>query len=175
MKVKDITMTAIFAALVAICSWISIPFVVPFTLQTFAVFLSCLLQGGRKSAMSLTIYLLLGAIGVPVFSGFRSGIATLIGPTGGYIVGFPLLCLTYAAFTCFLPHKPYTQILGLFLGLILLYCFGTLWFVFGYLEDPSMTFGLAAAKCVFPFILPDLVKMALAWMIARKIPSKFHT
>ena len=86
---------AVFAVLIAICSWISIPTTVPFTLQTFAVFLAVGVLGGKRGSLSVLIYILLGAVGIPVFAGFSGGFGILLGQTGGYIVGF--LCIINVA------------------------------------------------------------------------------
>ena len=88
LKTKDIVFIGIFAALMAICSWISIPTTVPFTLQTFAVFMAVGVLGGKRGTLSVLVYILLGAIGVPVFAGFAGGLGILTGSTGGYILGF---------------------------------------------------------------------------------------
>ena len=87
---RDLCFCAIGAALIAVCAWISIPADVPFTLQTFAIFAVCGLLGGKRGTVSVLVYLLLGAVGAPVFAGFRGGFASLIGTTGGYLVGFIL-------------------------------------------------------------------------------------
>ena len=87
-KTLDMVYIAIFAVIIAVCSWISVPMVVPFTLQTFGVFCAVGLLGGKRGTLSVLIYVLLGAVGVPVFAGFSSGIGTLFGVTGGYIMGF---------------------------------------------------------------------------------------
>ena len=93
---RDLCFCAIGAALIAVCAWISIPADVPFTLQTFAIFAVCGLLGGRRGTVSVLVYLLLGAVGAPVFAGFRGGFASLLGTTGGYLVGFVLLTLIIA-------------------------------------------------------------------------------
>ena len=87
-KTIDMVYIAVFAVLIAICSWISIPTTVPFTLQTFAVFLAVGVLGGKRGSLSVLIYILLGAVGIPVFAGFSGGFGVLLGQTGGYIVGF---------------------------------------------------------------------------------------
>ena len=87
-KVLDLVYISIGAALIAICSWISIPTAVPFTLQTFAVFFVLLSLGGERGTLATLVYVLLGAVGVPVFAGFSGGIGILLGSTGGYIIGF---------------------------------------------------------------------------------------
>lgn len=84
----DLAYTALGAVLIAVCSWITIPMAVPFTMQTFAVFLTLSLLGGRRGTAAIAAYVLLGAVGLPVFSGFSGGFGVLLGATGGYIAGF---------------------------------------------------------------------------------------
>ena len=85
LSTRDLTRIAVFAALMAVCSWITIPATVPFTLQTLGVFLAVGLLGGRRGTLAIVVYVLLGAIGMPVFAGFSSGLG---GTSSGYIVGF---------------------------------------------------------------------------------------
>ena len=87
-KTYDLVYISMFTVLIAICSWISIPAAVPFTLQTLGVFLAVGILGGKRGTMAVLVYILLGAIGIPVFAGFSGGIGVLTGTTGGYIVGF---------------------------------------------------------------------------------------
>ena len=87
-KTYDLVYIAVFAVLMAVCSWISVPTAVPFTLQTFAVFMAVGVLGGRRGTMSVALYIILGAVGVPVFAGMTEGIGILTGTTGRYIVGF---------------------------------------------------------------------------------------
>ena len=88
-SVKNLTLIALFAVIIAICSWVTIPFyVVPFTLQTLGVFLTLRFLGSKRGTVAIAVYLVLGALGVPVFAGFTGGIGRLLGPTGGYLVGF---------------------------------------------------------------------------------------
>ena len=93
LRIVDMAYIALFAALMAVCSWISIPATVPFTLQTFAIFAALGLLGGKRGTVAVAVYLLLGAIGVPVFAGFQGGIGALLGTTGGYLLGFLLSAL----------------------------------------------------------------------------------
>ncbi len=169
-KTLDIAYIAIGAALIAICSWISIPMSVPFTLQTFAVFAVLLLLGGKRGTLSVVTYILLGAIGAPVFSGFNSGVGVLLGTTGGYILGFLLMGLIYLLFEKFLPKKFLSEIAALLLGLVVCYAFGTGWFMYIYTKKTGAV-GLMTVLswCVFPFILPDLIKMALAFVLAKRV------
>ena len=83
LSTRKLAYTALMAVVLCICSWITVPFAVPFTMQTFAVFCSLLLLGGKLGTLSIGVYILLGMVGLPVFSGFRGGIGHIIGPTGG--------------------------------------------------------------------------------------------
>ena len=103
-NVKFMALSALFGALLCLCSWISIPAgAVSFTLQTFAVALALLTLGGKWGSCAVLVYLALGAVGLPVFSGFRGGIGTLLGPTGGYLFGFMLTSLLYWLVSAVLP------------------------------------------------------------------------
>ena len=90
MKTREAALTGVMAAGMAVCAWISVPGPVPFTLQTMGVFLAVGLLGGRLGSLAVGAYLLLGAVGLPVFSGFSGGVASFAGPTGGYLVGFQI-------------------------------------------------------------------------------------
>lgn len=170
MKTTDMVYIAVFAVLMAICSWISIPTVVPFTLQTFAVFLAMGVLGGKRGCLSILVYLLLGAVGIPVFSGFQGGVAVIFGKTGGYIVGFIFAALIMWAMEMLPWKKTWVQALSMLLGLIACYFIGTVWFMAVYAKD-SGEIGLMAVLgwCVFPFIVPDLIKIALALTLSKRI------
>ena len=169
-QVLDLVYISIGAALIAICSWISIPTAVPFTLQTFAVFFVLLLLGGERGTISTLIYILLGAIGVPVFAGFSGGIGILFGSTGGYIIGFLFTGLIYMLFSRVFKKSIVIKIAALVLGLAVCYAFGTAWFMHVYMQNNGEV-GLLTVLgwCVFPFIIPDLIKMALAVVVAKRI------
>lgn len=173
-KTVDLAYIALFAALMTICSWISIPLTVPFTLQTFAVFASVAILGTVRSTLVMVVYMLLGAIGVPVFSGVQGGISRLVGPTGGYLLGFLLTTLLAGMLIDYFGKKAWVMALGMILGLALCYAFGTAWFmvVYGRQTGPI---GLATSLswCVFPFIIPDLVKMAVAIVLAKRVGRYF--
>ena len=104
-KTYDLAYIAIFAVLIAICSWISIPMTVPFTLQTFGVFMAVGVLGGKRGSLAVLVYILLGAIGVPVFAGFSGGLGILLNNTGGYIIGFLFSALVMWAMECSLGQK----------------------------------------------------------------------
>lgn len=177
LKVLDMVYIAIGTVLIAICSWINIPTAVPFTLQTFAVFFVLLLLGDVRGTISILVYILLGAIGVPVFAGFSGGIGILFGNTGGYILGFIFIGLIYILFSKIFKKKNIIiNVIALVLGLAVCYAFGTAWFMHIYIRD-SGEVGLLAVLgwCVFPFIIPDLIKMALAVIIAKRIKPVLKT
>ena len=111
-KTYDIVYIAVFAVIMAICSWISIPAAVPFTLQTFGVFVAVGVLGGKRGTLSILVFILLGAIGVPVFAGFSGGIGVLAGTTGGYIIGF-LIVILHIVFYLNAKIVYYSQILFL--------------------------------------------------------------
>ncbi len=170
MKTRDIVYIGIFAAIITICSWISIPLTVPFTLQTFAVFLTVLLLGGRRGTIAVLIYILLGIVGIPVFSGFKGGIAVLLGPTGGYIVGFIATALIMWAFEHVkTDNKTVSSVISMLLGLFSCYAIGTAWFsrIYNNGTDTPASISVILGWCVIPFIIPDLVKIFLAFLISR--------
>ncbi len=167
---KDIALTALFVAVMAVCSWISIPATVPFTLQTFGVFLSVGLLGGKRGSLAVLVYLLLGAVGLPVFSGFTGGIGHLLGPTGGYIIGF-----IFSALLMWLAERLFGKsvtvlAVSMIAGLIVCYAFGTSWFMSVYTKNTG-EIGLMTALgwCVIPYIIPDVAKIVLAVLLTRRL------
>lgn len=174
LNTKSIALIAICVALNAVCSWITVPFFsIPFTLQTFSIFFTLYFLGAKKGTVAIFIYILLGLIGVPVFSGFKSGVPALAGATGGYILGFLASGLCYLIFD---RKNKVLRLTGLVAGLILCYVGGTLWFVFVYGQSGKETsFLTALTLCVFPFIVPDAIKIALAVLLGdllkKRIPS----
>ena len=169
-KTYDMAYIGIFAVIIAVCSWISIPATVPFTLQTFAVFLSVALLGGKRGTMSVVIYILLGAIGVPVFAEFTGGLGIIMNNTGGYIIGFLFSALVMWAAESLFGRKLWVQAVSMVVGLAVCYAFGTAWFMFVYMRDAGAV-GLMTVLgwCVIPFIIPDLVKIGLALMFGRML------
>ena len=170
LRTRDLTYVALCAVLIAVCAWISIPAPVPFTLQTFGIFAALTLLGGRRGCYAVAVYLLLGLVGLPVFSGFQGGPGVLLGTTGGYILGFLASALLYWGMTARLGDRPAVTAAAMVLGLLVCYAFGTAWFLVAYARAAG-PIGLWAAlgMCVFPFVVPDLVKLALAWMLSRRL------
>ena len=170
LSTKDLVYTGIFVALIAVCSWISVPTTVPFTLQTFAVFMAVLVLGGKRGTLAVVVYILLGAVGVPVFANFTGGAGILLGMTGGYIIGFILTALIMWGMEKIAGGNTFLRIAGMLLGLLACYAAGTAWFIAVYArENGAVGVMTALGWCVFPFIIPDLVKIALAWLVSPVI------
>ncbi|MBP5379149.1 MAG: biotin transporter BioY [Ruminococcus sp.] len=173
---KELVLIAMFAAVMAVCSWIAIPIgSIPVTLQTFGVFCALSLLGGRNGTFSIAVYILLGAVGLPVFTGFKGGIGALTGPTGGYIIGFILMALLYWVGTKLLGDKLPVKIGLLTAGLAVCYLFGTIWFVFGYSKGGNdMSFYKALKLCVIPFVPFDIIKLVLAAVISGRVKKQLN-
>lgn len=169
-KTQDMVQVALGTVLIIICAWISIPLTVPFTLQTFAIFAVAGLLGGKKGTLAVLVYILLGAVGLPVFAGFKSGIGVLASSTGGYIIGFLLSPMVMWAAEKLKCRNTFTLVLSMASGLILCYVFGTLWFVVIYTGSTGeISFQAALMMCVVPFIIPDLVKIFLAVLVTKRM------
>lgn len=163
---------ALFAVLISVCSWISIPSFVPFTMQTFGIFCALGLLGGKRGLLAVLVYLLMGVAGLPVFSEFRGGVGHLLGTTGGYLIGFVFLALIYWLVTRLFGTKLWVRAAGMLLGMVTMYAFGTAWFVTVYAAKSGpapVSIATALGWCVFPFLLPDLLKLALALLTVRRL------
>lgn len=169
-KVYDMVLIAFFSVLMAVCAWICIPGAVPFTLQTLGVFLTLDLLGGRRGTAAIGIYILLGCIGIPVFSGFSAGIGVLAGSTGGYILGFLCSGLIFSGMEKLFGSSLKTRIAAMVAGLLACYFFGTVWYMAVYTANTG-PIGITAvlAWCVVPFVIPDLIKMGLALFLGEKL------
>lgn len=165
---KDMVYIAMFACLMAICAWISIPGQIPFTLQTMGVFLAVGLLGGRRGTLAILVYVLMGAIGLPVFSGFAGGFGKLLGATGGYIVGFLFSALIMWAMEAIPGKKKWVLPLSMVLGLLACYAFGTAWFLVVYTKSKgAISLAAVLGMCVIPYIIPDAVKIACALVLTK--------
>ena len=172
-SVYDLVMVALFAALIAVCAWITIPGAVPFTLQTMGVFLAVGLLGGKRGTAAVLVYILLGAVGMPVFSGFSGGVGRLLGTTGGYIIGFLVAALAMWAMEAIFGKAKWVLPVSMLLGLLLCYAFGTAWFLVLYTQTKgAISVASVLSMCVVPFIIPDLLKIALALLLTSRL-SKF--
>ena len=167
MKIRNMTLCGIFSALLCLCAWLSFPLGdTAITLQTFAVFLCLGTLGGKRGSIAILVYLLLGAVGLPVFSGFRGGIGTLLSTTGGYLTGFLACGLVYWLLIALFPR--YTLI-AMAAGLLVCYLLGSIWYYHVYTDGSAATLGFIVAKCVLPFLLPDIGKLLLAHHLSKKL------
>ena len=166
---------AVFAALTAVCSWISVPVLaVPFTLQTFAVELTLFCLGGRRGFLSISVYLLLGMAGLPVFSNFNGGAGYLPGPTGGYILGFLATALVWTMLEPRFSAARWQRLTGMVLAVAACYVVGTVWFYYFYGVAHEMTLGAVLSVCVVPFLIPDALKLVLAELVPDRVRKSFR-
>ena len=170
LSVKEMTCIALGTALITVCSWISVPLTIPVTLQTFAICLVTALLGLRPGLWALLSYILLGAAGVPVFSGFRGGFGVLLGVTGGYIVGFVFTVLTVGLTVKRFGRALPALILSMAAGILLCYAFGTAWFMAVCTRGGNaVTLGGTLGMCVVPYLIPDGIKIVLAAALVKRL------
>lgn len=169
-KTIDLVYIGLSAALIAICSWISIPLTVPITLQTMGVCLVAGLFGTKRGTIATFIYILIGAIGVPVFSGFKGGPVALFGPTGGYIIGFIFTALIVGFVSDKTKGKLWAVVVAMVVGIAVCYTFGTIWFsiVYNKSNEPASLMTILG-WCVIPFLLPDAVKIVVAAILTNRL------
>ena len=165
----DIAISALFVAVIAVCAWIAVPISeISITLQTMGVCLAAAMLGWERGLAAVAAYILLGLVGVPVFSGFTGGAAKLIGPTGGYIVGFLFTALLVGIACDLVRGKAkwlfaVVCVLSMIVGIAVCYAFGTGWFMFMMSgKGNPYTLSAALAMCVLPYIPFDLIKIAVA-------------
>ena len=158
------------AAFIAVCSWISFPIgAVPITLQTFAVILVVSLFGTVQGTVAVLIYIFSGAIGLPVFAAFNSGVGYILGPTGGFIIGFIFTAVTEGLITENFKKKIAVPV-AMAAGIAVCYIFGTVWFLASFdMAGNPVTLGKALTVCVLPFIIPDAIKTVLASLLSFKL------
>ena len=158
MKIRTMTRCALFAALMGICSWISVPVGDgAVTLQTLGLFLTLGILGGTKGCVTVLIYLCLGTVGLPVFSGFQGGFAVLLGPTGGFLWGFLLSAVVYWWLEKHLPLW-----FNLILCQLICYTCGILWYSFAYSDGQLW-------MLVVPYLIPDGIKLCLSLPLIHKL------
>lgn len=172
-KTRDIVYMSVFTAMISICSWISIPASIPFTLQTMGVFTTVGLLGGKRGTLTVLTYILLGAIGIPVFAGLTGGVSVLLGTTGGYIMGFLLSALLMWGIETIMGRNQIVLAFSMIAGLIVCYVFGTAWFMLIYTQH-SGVIGLSTVLglCVIPFIIPDLIKVGVALFLINRLKKR---
>lgn len=157
-KIYTMTMTAAMTAVICVLAPMALPVgPVPITLVNLVVYLALYILGGKLGSLSCLLYVLIGLAGMPVFAGFTGGAGKLLGPTGGYIVGYVFMAVVSGVFIDRCGSRV-LQYLGMTLGTALCYVLGTLW----YCVSMESGVGAALVLCVIPFIPGDVVKMALA-------------
>lgn len=144
---------------------IQLPGGVPLSLTNLVIYLTVFILGWKKGTISYCIYMVLGIIGLPVFSGFVGGLGKVAGPTGGYLLGFIFLAMISGYFVEKFPGKSYMYVIGMLVGTIVDYILGTAWFM----AQTHMALGAALAACVFPFFIGDAIKIAIATLIGPSI------
>ncbi|MEG0541627.1 MAG: biotin transporter BioY [Angelakisella sp.] len=171
-KTKNLTTASMMIAITAVCAQLMLPFgAVQFSMQVFAVFLAAALLPPLWSAGAMTAYLLLGAVGAPVFGGFRGGPSVLFGVTGGFIIAFPLMAGYISAILKRLKARRFLPLLLIMCSsLVICYIVGCLWFA----AVAGAPLSKALSVAVLPFIIPDVLKAALAAWLAIRLRKVIH-
>ncbi|MDY4484427.1 biotin transporter BioY [Butyricicoccus porcorum] len=165
-NVREMALIAVMAAVTCVLGPLSVPIgVVPISFTNLAVYLAIYVLGCKRGTISYIVYLLIGLVGVPVFSSFTGGVGKLFGPTGGYLIGFIFMALICGWFIDKFDCKLVPSFVGMVLGTIVCYVFGTVWLAY----QAGMSFYAALAAGVLPFIIGDLVKMVIAAVIGPQV------
>ena len=171
MKTKKLTTIGLFTAILCILGPISIvlPFSpVPVSLGTLGILLACVMLGAKNGLLCTAIYLLLGLVGLPVFTGFTGGAGKLLGPTGGYLIGYLFLAFIGGRLSEKWNSRLSLQAAGLFMGMLFCYLFGTLWLAF----QAGMSPEAALWAGVFPYVPFDIAKIYAALLLGRAISAR---
>lgn len=164
--VFNMTSCALMAALMCVLCPMSVPIgPIPISLSILVILLTVYVLGTWRALVSYTVYLLLGAVGMPVFSGFQGGLAKLAGPTGGYLAGFWLMILVAGIIMEKGKRNLLVTILGMLVGVAIDYAVGTAWFVF----QTESTVVHALDVCVYPFIPFDVAKIVIAVLLGSVV------
>ena len=167
-RTKQMVLIALMAAVTCVLGPLSIPLPfspVPISLTNFAIFLAIFVLGMKNGTISFIIYLLLGAIGVPVFSSFRGGLQVLAGPTGGYLIGFIFLALIMGFALDHFDRKLVPTIIGMIIGMAVCYAFGTVWLA----KLLSLSFKEGLMMGVIPYLAGDAAKIIIAAIVGPKL------
>ena len=167
----QMAVTAVMAAVLCVLGPLTVPIgAIPISLANLVICLTAWLLGAKFAALSVAIYLVIGLVGIPVFSGYGAGLAKLAGPTGGYLVGYLLLAFIGGLFIEKSNGQPVVSALGLVLGDAACYVLGTAWFVF----QMQCELGYALAVCVYPFIALDLAKIVVSCIIGALLRKRLE-
>lgn len=167
-RTKQMVLIALMTAVTCVLGPLSIPLPfspVPISLTNFAIFLAIFILGMKNGTISFIIYLLLGAVGVPVFSSFRGGLQVLAGPTGGYLIGFIFLALIMGFALDHFDRKLVPTIIGMIIGMAVCYAFGTVWLA----KLLSLSFKEGLMMGVIPYLPGDAAKIIIAAVVGPKL------
>ena len=167
-RTKQMVLIALMTAVTCVLGPLSIPLPfspVPISLTNFAIFLAIFVLGMKSGTISFIIYLLLGAVGVPVFSSFRGGFQVLAGPTGGYLIGFIFLALIMGFALDHFDRKLVPTIIGMIIGMAVCYAFGTVWLA----KLLSLSFKEGLMMAVIPYLPGDAAKIIIAAIVGPKL------
>ncbi|MBN7772370.1 biotin transporter BioY [Clostridium aminobutyricum] len=168
---NTLTLIALMTAVICILGPLSIAIPispVPISFTNLAIYFSAVILGWKKGTISFIVYLLIGFVGVPVFSNFTAGPAKLLGPTGGYLIGFIFMALITGLFVDKFPGKTYMYVIGMVIGTIITYVLGTVWLAY----QANMTFQVALSAGVIPYIPGDIIKIAIATVLGTTIKKQ---
>ncbi|SDF17351.1 biotin transporter BioY [Sporolituus thermophilus] len=172
MPIRNMVLTGLFAALLAVGSQVSIPLgPVPHTLQVFFVMLAGVILGSRWAPASVAVWILLGCFGLPVFAQGKAGVAVLAGPTGGFLVGFMVCAYLVGLLTERTQLSVWRAAGAMLAGLVTAYALGLMGFMasFKYFLHKPMTWDKAISLAVLPFIPFDVIKSVMAAYIGVKV------
>ncbi|MBU3189930.1 biotin transporter BioY [Clostridium bowmanii] len=168
-NIHHLTLIGVMAAVTCILGPLSLPIgIVPISLTNLVIYFSVYVLGQKRGTLSYIVYLLIGLIGLPVFSGFSGGFTKLFGPTGGYLIGFIFMAFISGIFIDKFSNKIYMCFLGMIIGTIVAYILGTAWLAY----QANLTFNATLAIGVLPFIAGDLAKMVIAALVGPQIKKR---
>lgn len=173
LSTRKLVLIALMTAITCIFAPLSIPIPVspvPISLTNLVIFISIYILGFKDATISYIVYLLLGLVGLPVFSGFTGGFGKLAGPTGGYLIGFIFLALIAGLFVDKFPKNRVLAVVGMIIGMAVTYIFGTEWLAI----QLKMTFVAALSVGVLPYLIGDAVKIIIAIIIGPVLRGRLH-
>lgn len=173
MKVYRMTRIALMAGIICVLAPFSINLPispVPVSLTVFAVYITVIVLGLKDGLIATCLYILMGAIGLPVFSKLTGGVGVLLGPTGGYIIGYiPLAFFTGLFINKTIKSKRLPmQVIGMTLGLLFCYAFGTGWLMY----QSGLTLSFALSSAVLPFLPADAIKIFLSIVLGNELKKR---
>lgn len=170
---KQLTLIGVMTAVICILAPFTIPLPfspVPLSLATLVIYISVFVLGMKFSTVSLLIYLLLGAVGLPVFSGFSGGLGKFAGPTGGYLIGYIFVAIITGYFVDHFPGRLSFAAVGMVLGSLICYLFGTVWLA----AQMELSFFAALSVGVLPYLPGDIIKIIVACILGPKLKNAVH-